>query len=54
MLDFVGLSDVANKEIGRFSKGMRQRQNRQALVNDPELIILDEPAMLTRSLGQPS
>ena len=25
VLTFVGLSDVANKEIGRFSKGMRQR-----------------------------
>ena len=44
MLDFVGLSDVANKEIGRFSKGMRQRTKiAHALVNDPELIILDEP-----------
>ena len=44
VLDFVGLSDVANKEIGRFSKGMRQRTKiAHALVNDPELIILDEP-----------
>ena len=44
VLEFVGLSDVANKEIGRFSKGMRQRTKiAHALVNDPELIILDEP-----------
>ncbi len=44
VLDFVGLSEVANKEIGRFSKGMRQRTKiAHALVNDPELIILDEP-----------
>ena len=44
VLDFVGLSDVANKEIGRFSKGMRQRTKiAHALVNDTELIILDEP-----------
>ncbi len=44
VLDFVGLSDVVNKEIGRFSKGMRQRTKiAHALVNDPELIILDEP-----------
>ena len=44
VLEFVGLADVANKEIGRFSKGMRQRTKiAHALVNDPELIILDEP-----------
>ncbi len=44
VLDFVGLSDVAHKQIGRFSKGMRQRTKiAHALVNDPELIILDEP-----------
>ena len=44
VLDFVGLAEVANKEIGRFSKGMRQRTKiAHALVNDPDLIILDEP-----------
>ena len=44
VLDFVGLSDVVNKEIGRFSKGMRQRTKiAHAVVNNPELIILDEP-----------
>ena len=44
VLDFVGLTDVMNKEIGRFSKGMRQRTKiAHALVNRPELIILDEP-----------
>ena len=44
VLDFVGLSDVANKEIGRYSKGMRQRTKiAHALVNNPDLIILDEP-----------
>ena len=44
VLDFVDLSDVRNKEIGKYSKGMRQRVKiAHALVHDPDLIILDEP-----------
>ena len=44
VLDFVGLGDVENKEIGKYSKGMRQRiKIAHALVHDPDLIILDEP-----------
>ena len=44
VLNFVGLADVQNKEIGKYSKGMRQRVKiAHALVHDPDLIILDEP-----------
>jgi ABC-2 type transport system ATP-binding protein len=40
----VDLIDVAGKRIGAYSKGMRQRVKlAQALVHDPELLVLDEP-----------
>jgi ABC-2 type transport system ATP-binding protein len=40
----VDLLDAAGKKIGAYSKGMRQRVKlAQALVHDPELLILDEP-----------
>lgn len=44
LLKEVGLEKTANKKIGHFSKGMKQRLGlAQALVNDPEYIFLDEP-----------
>jgi len=44
ILEMVGLSDAANKKIGSYSKGMLQRIGiAQALLNDPEVILLDEP-----------
>jgi ABC-2 type transport system ATP-binding protein len=43
-LETVDLVDAADKKIGAYSKGMRQRiKMAQALAHDPELLILDEP-----------
>jgi len=44
ILRLVGLQDDANRNAGKFSRGMLQRVGlAQALVNDPDLLILDEP-----------
>jgi ABC-2 type transport system ATP-binding protein len=43
-LDAVDLADAADKKIGAYSKGMRQRvKMAQAIAHDPDLLILDEP-----------
>jgi ABC-2 type transport system ATP-binding protein len=44
LLQRVGLDDRSNEPIARFSKGMLQRLGiAQALVNEPDLLVLDEP-----------
>jgi ABC-2 type transport system ATP-binding protein len=44
LLDMVGLSKVRTRVVGEFSKGMQRRIGlAQALINDPDLVILDEP-----------
>jgi ABC-2 type transport system ATP-binding protein len=45
LLERVGLTDRAQEPISRFSKGMIQRLGiAQALLGDPELLVLDEPS----------
>jgi ABC-2 type transport system ATP-binding protein len=43
-LQMVGLTDAANRPVGAYSKGMRQRARlAQAIAHDPKVVILDEP-----------
>jgi ABC-2 type transport system ATP-binding protein len=44
LLERVGLRDVDNKQLRKFSKGMLQRVGiAQAIIHDPEIVFLDEP-----------
>ena len=44
LLEMVGLSQAHLRAVGEFSKGMQRRIGlAQALINDPDLVILDEP-----------
>ena len=67
LINRVGLTAEANKRVGQLSKGYKQRVGlAQAMIGDPELLILDEPTTgldpnqledirtLIRNLGNPS
>jgi ABC-2 type transport system ATP-binding protein len=44
LLEMVGLEAVGHRPVGEFSKGMQRRVGlAQSLINDPQLLILDEP-----------
>jgi ABC-2 type transport system ATP-binding protein len=46
LLDMVGLKERGSDLIGKYSKGMQMRLGMaQALLNEPELVILDEPSI---------
>ena len=53
LLEQVGISHAADLALRRYSKGMLQRVGlAQALINDPELVILDEPLTGLDPLGR--
>lgn len=52
-LELVGLSEAADRRVGGFSKGMQQRLGlAAALLLEPELVILDEPASALDPVGR--
>src|SRR3954468_14883019 len=53
LLNRVGLGDVGNKQLRKFSKGMLQRVGiAQAIIHDPEVVFLDEPMSGLDPLGR--
>jgi ABC-type multidrug transport system, ATPase component len=55
LLAFLNLAEVANKRVGRFSFGMKQRLGlAQALITHPKVLLLDEPFVGLDPLGAQS
>ena len=53
VLDLVGLDEARFRSVGGFSTGMRQRTKlAQAIVADPDLVLLDEPTAGLDPLGR--
>jgi ABC-2 type transport system ATP-binding protein len=53
LLNLVGLSDAATLPLNKYSKGMMQRLGiAQALINNPDLLIVDEPASGLDPIGR--
>ena len=53
LMDKVGLEDAKKKRIGKYSGGMKQRLGiAQAMINNPKLIILDEPVSALDPIGR--
>jgi ABC-2 type transport system ATP-binding protein len=53
VLRFVGMADRADRKLRGYSKGMRQRiKVAQALVHDPQVLVLDEPLSGVDPIGR--
>jgi len=53
LLELVGLTDVGKRRIGSYSRGMKQRLGiAQALMNQPEVLLLDEPCSALDPVGR--
>jgi ABC-2 type transport system ATP-binding protein len=53
VIETLDLADVADRNVGKFSRGMLQRVGlAQAFVNDPEFLVLDEPTSALDPLGR--
>ncbi|RLJ06215.1 MAG: ABC transporter ATP-binding protein [Candidatus Aenigmatarchaeota archaeon] len=53
LLDWLGLSDFADKNARKFSAGMKQKLSlAQALIHDPDVLILDEPTANLDPIGR--